>query len=102
MYVKLCSFMKAILNLHAFYINTNFEQQYLSINPIGFMVYGLWCLMSLSTIFQLYGVVSFLEEETRVPRKNYQPVTSHLQTLSHNVVLSTPHHERGCNSQLKW
>ena len=33
--------MKAILDLHAFYINTNFEQQYLSINPIGFMVYGV-------------------------------------------------------------
>ena len=58
--------------------------------------------MSLSTIFQLYRVVSFLEEQTRVPRKNHQPVTSDLQTLSHNVALSPPRHERGCNSRLKW
>jgi len=29
-----------------------------------------------------------------------QPVASHRQTLSHNVVFSTPRHERGSNSQL--
>ena len=34
-----------------------------------------------------------LVQETGVP-------TSHWQTLSHNVVLSTPHHEQGSNSQL--
>jgi hypothetical protein len=28
------------------------------------------------------------------------PVTGHLQTLSHNVVSSTPRHERGSNPQL--
>jgi hypothetical protein len=33
-----------------------------------------------------------LVEETRVPRENHQPVTSHRQTLSHNVASSTPHH----------
>ena len=68
MYDKLCSFMKAILNLHAFYINTNFEQQYQS-----YWVYGLWCLMPLSTIFQLYGAVSFLVEETGVSRNQRLP-----------------------------
>jgi hypothetical protein len=35
-----------------------------------------------------------LVEETGVPRENHQ------QTLSHNVVSSTPHHERGSNLQL--
>ena len=40
-----------------------------------------------------------LVEETGVPGENYQPVTSHRQTLSNNVVLSTPRHERGSNSQ---
>jgi hypothetical protein len=29
--------------------------------------------------------------ETGVPRENHRPVASHLQTLSHNVVSSTPH-----------
>jgi hypothetical protein len=29
-------------------------------------------------------------EETRVPRENHQPAASHWQTLSHNVISSTP------------
>ena len=36
-----------------------------------------------------------LMEETVVPGENHRPVTSHWQTLSHNVVSSTPRHERG-------
>jgi hypothetical protein len=35
-----------------------------------------------------------LVEETGVPGENHQ------QTLSHNVVSSTPRHERGSNLQL--
>jgi hypothetical protein len=109
--------------------------------------FGLWCLMPLSTIFQLYrgdqqniipwnnsmlnymfylqyvkktciifsflcllhvylkcshainiSVISWrsvlLVEETRVPGENHWPVASHWQTLSHNVVSSTPHLSR--------
>jgi hypothetical protein len=41
-----------------------------------------------------------LVAETRVTRENHRPVASHLQTLSHNVVSSTPRHERDLNSQL--
>ena len=37
--------------------------------------------------------------ETKIPEKTYRPVDSHLQTLSHNVVSSTPRHERDLNSQ---
>ena len=50
---------------------------------------GLWFLMPLSTIFPLWQSV-LLVEETRVPGENHQPVASHWQTLSHNVVSSTP------------
>jgi hypothetical protein len=32
-----------------------------------------------------------LVEETGVPRENHRPVASHWQTLSYNVVSSTPH-----------
>ena len=43
-----------------------------------------------------------LVEETGVPGENFQPVTSHWQTLAHNVVLSKPRHEWESNSQLYW
>ena len=39
-------------------------------------------------------------EETGVPRENHWPVVSHWHTLSHNVVSSTPRHERDSNAQL--
>jgi hypothetical protein len=35
-----------------------------------------------------------LVEETGVPKENHRPAASHCQTLSHNVVSSTPCHER--------
>ena len=41
-----------------------------------------------------------LVEETRLHGENHRPLASHWQTLSHNVVSSTPRHERGSNSQL--
>jgi hypothetical protein len=41
-----------------------------------------------------------LAEETGVPRENHRPVASHWQTLSHNIVSSTPRHEQGSISQL--
>jgi hypothetical protein len=37
---------------------------------------------------------ALLEEETGVPGENHRPATSLWQTLSHNVVSSTPRHER--------
>ena len=41
-----------------------------------------------------------LAEETGVLEENHRPVANHWQTLSHNVVSSTPGHERDSNSQL--
>ena len=44
--------------------------------------------MPLSTIFQLYhGSQLYWWEETGVPWENHRPVTSHWQTLSHNIVI---------------
>ena len=40
-----------------------------------------------------------LVEETGVSRGNHRPATSHWQTLSHNVVSSTPCHKWDSNSQ---
>ena len=40
--------------------------------------------------------------EIGVPREIHKPVASHWQTLSHNVLSSTPRHEWGSISQLKW
>jgi len=60
--------------------------------------------MVFNATFNNISVVSWrsvlLVEETGVPGKNHQPASSHWQTLSHNVVSSTPRHERGSNSQL--
>ena len=50
--------------------------------------------MVFNTTFNNISVMSWpsvlLVEETRVPGDNHWPVASHWQTLSHNVVMSTP------------
>ena len=56
--------------------------------------------MPLSTIFQFYRDSQLMVDEAGVPRKNHRPAASHLQTLSHNVVSSTPRHKRDSNLQL--
>ena len=41
-----------------------------------------------------------LVEETGIPGENNRPVVNQEQTLSHNIVSSTPRHERHSKSQL--
>ena len=53
--------------------------------------FGLFvCLMVFNATFNNISVISWrsvlLMEETGVPGENHRPVTSHRQTLSHNVV----------------
>ena len=54
--------------------------------------------MTFNTIFNNMSATSWrsvlLVEETGVSRENHRPATRHSQTLSHNVVSSTPHHDR--------
>jgi hypothetical protein len=58
-------------------------------------------LMVFSATFNNISVISWwsvlLVEEFVGPRENHTPAAS-----LHNVVLSTPRHERGSNSQLYW
>jgi len=62
-------------------------------------VYGLWCLTTLCTIFQIYrGVVSCIGVWNRGTRR--KPPTWHWQILSHNVVSSTPRHQRDSTSHI--
>ena len=63
---------------------------------------GLWCLMPLS-------MSVLLVKQTGVRWENHRPVASHWQTLSHNVVLSTPrlsgiwtHNISGDRHRLHW
>jgi hypothetical protein len=50
--------------------------------------------MVLNATFNNISVISWqsvlLMEEIRVPGENHRPVASHCQTLSHNIVSSTP------------
>jgi len=59
-----------------------------------------------NTTFSNILVISWrsvlLVEETRVPLENHQPVASHWQTLSPNVVSSTPRHEWDFSSYWKF
>jgi len=65
----------------------------------NFLGFCLWCLTPLSTNFSYIVVVTFISGEKGVPRENHRPAASHWQTLSHNVVSSTPRHEQDLNSQ---
>ena len=60
--------------------------------------------MVFNATFNNISVISWrsvlLLEETGVPWENHRPVASHWQTLSHDIVSSTPRHEQGFNSQL--
>ena len=57
--------------------------------------------MVFNATFNNISVISWrsvlLVDETVVPGENHRPVTSHSETLSYNVVLSTPRHKRGSN-----
>ena len=60
-------------------------------------------VMVFKATFYNISVISWrsivLVEETRVPREKHWSASSHWQTLSRNVVSSTPRHEQGSNSQ---
>ena len=64
-------------------------------------------LLVFSTTFNNISAISWsdvlLVEETRVPRENTQPVTSHWQILSHNVVSSNPNNTcKMCLKLIVW
>jgi hypothetical protein len=65
---------------------------------------GLFWFVVFNATFNNISAISWRSvlwvEETEVPGENHRPVVSHRQTLSQNVVSSTPRHERDSNSQL--
>jgi hypothetical protein len=63
-------------------------------------------VMVFNATFNNISVISWqsvlIVEESGVSGENHQPVASHWQILSHNVVLITSRHEQSLNSQLLW
>ena len=85
-------------------LDINDKKRY-NVSCLLFDGFGLWCMVFNATFYNISAIPwrsVLLMEETRVPGENHRPVASHWQTLSHNAVLSTLHHERGLNSQLLW
>jgi len=76
----------------------NIWSVYIEVCPCELVDSGwlVW-FMVFNATFNNISVISWrqvlLVEETGVCRENHRPVTSHWQTLSHNVVSSTPRHE---------
>jgi hypothetical protein len=66
-------------------------------------MFDLVWFMVFSATFNNISAISWwavlMVEENGESVVNNRPVASHLQTLSHNVVSSTPRHEQGLNSQ---
>ena len=108
-----CSFLIA----HAIFSNLYFEHYTINRKPQfhfqNSTMFLLWMnhakrimVMVFNTTFNniLILAISWLSallvEETGLPIQNHWPAASDWQTLSDNVVLSTPHHERDLNSQL--
>ena len=61
----------------------------------------VWFMVFTATFINILDIswrLVLLVEKTGVPRVNHRPVTSHWQTLSHNVILSTPCYVRDSNS----
>ena len=55
-----------------------------------------WLVYVVSSHF----IISDIATVDFIGGEDHLPVVSHWQTLSHNVVSSTPRHERGSNSHL--
>ena len=78
-----------ILNFKSLWKETTFHQHpYKNIYGIfGDWEYsgsglGVWCLTSLSTIFQLYRGIVLLVEETGVSRENHRPATNQTNVIT--------------------
>ena len=70
----------------------------------GFQFCRWFWFMAFNVTFNNISVISWRQfywwRKSEYPEKNHRPVASHCQTLSHNIVMSTPRHEWGSNSQL--
>jgi hypothetical protein len=86
----------AILLSVLLFMATSYKQ----LNTISIILYyrinwfGLWCLTPLSTILRYIVAANSIDGGNSITWRNHRP-RSHRQTLSHNVVLSTPCHEQG-------
>ena len=87
------TFISCCLHTIHVYVDDIVKYDYLWLMVGWFMVFNT-TFNNISVI--LWQSVLLME----VPWENHRPVASDRQTLSYNVVSSTPRHEQGSNSQL--
>ena len=89
---------------HVIWMSIEYEHSYMQNLSIQKLIKG-GGIMVFDATFHKNSVISWqsvlLVEETGVLGENYRSAASNWETLSYNVISSTPHHERDSNSQLK-
>ena len=105
-------FMLCNINRHANdrwrrWTMTSITSKNLEKSVVNIVLYSVVRVRVMAMVFSAtYSNTSFISrlsvlfvEKTGVPGENHKPVASHWQTLSYNIVASTPHLERDSNSQ---
>jgi hypothetical protein len=102
----LWSVCTCVIHVHKYTLQIKqYLNKSLSNNFICEEIHTVWFrFMVFNATFKNIPVISWrsvlLVEDFAVPGENHRPVTRHWQTLSDNIVLSTPRHEQVPNSQL--
>ena len=99
--IKMANLQQVVPTLSNNTLSRPIHQVRESNSPVMKQEWVLWYLMPLSTLFQLFhGSQFYWLRKPEDPGKTTDlPQITVRQTVSHNIVSSTPRHERDSNSQ---